>query len=122
MVKELIKQTFNGDITIVEGVKRLTGVQVTDHFDITDEDGDVLHKKTVRNATQEELTLLLGDETATLKTANATLNNQNTALQDALAAANDLAEKRLAALQRVANADNEWDESVRKYVVAAMPE
>ncbi|GIK50365.1 MAG: hypothetical protein BroJett013_30620 [Alphaproteobacteria bacterium] len=105
MAKTLLKQTFVGDITVVEGEKKLTGVTIVDHFEIVDEDGDTLRKQTPRAASAEELALLLGGETANLVAALETASAQNTALQarvEQLTGALAVAD---AALEAVANAD-----------------
>lgn len=131
MAKTLITQEFRGSIVVVEGGKRLAGITIVDTFEVTDEDGDA-HKKTVpREADAEELALLLGAETATLRTANATLHGQNSDLQAQLdderkaraeekRALTDLAAQQRAALVAVANADQSWDNGVRKSVIEAL--
>lgn len=99
MPKVLIKQTFAGDITIIDGAPRLTGVTIVDHWEVTDEDGDTNSKLIPRAATLEELGLLLGGEVANYATALATLNAQYEslhALQDATLQERDAARTQLA--------------------------
>lgn len=132
MAKKLITQEFRGNIVLVEGgAKRLAGITVIDTFEVTDEDGDAHTKAVPREADDKELALLLGEETATLRTANATLHGQNSDLQATLederkaratenAALVALIDKQRSALVAVANADRSWDDGVRKSVIDAL--
>lgn len=112
MPKTLLKQTFNGDITVVDGVKKLTGIAIVDHFEVVDEDNDTHIKQVSRTSpTAEDLALLLGDEVANLTSANATLTAQNATLQSEKAAvdaqlreANDQIAQLIAARDRIAQA------------------
>lgn len=113
MAKTLIKQTFSGDITIVDGVKRLTGVQIVDHWEVTDEDGDVLTKRASREAGESELAILLGGEAANLNTALTTLTTQHQALVAEKAAVDAKLTAAVEAAAAVAAADASWDASVR---------
>lgn len=132
MGKKLITQTFTGSIVVLESGKRLAGITITDTFEFTEENGDFIGTRTVsREADAEELALLLGNETATLRTANATLHGQNSDLEaqrdDAVKAhAEDrsallgLIARQREALVAVAEADRSWDDGVRKAVGEAL--
>lgn len=114
MAKTLLKQTFAGDITVVDGVKKLTGITIIDHFEVTDEDNDTHLKQVPRTSpTVEELALLLGGEVANLTSANATLTTQNATLQTEkanvetqLSAANEQISQLTLARDRIAAAAN----------------
>lgn len=121
MQKTIIKQTGTFDITVVDGVKKLTGVQVRDHIEIVDDDGETYAKVTEpRETTAEELAIILGDDAATVRGANKTLNDQNTTLQARVVQLEKLLDQADAALKHVAVADEQWDTTPRAQVGEAI--
>ena len=138
MAKTLIGTRFTGDLA--GGV--IGNVQVIELYEFVDDaDGVAIGTREFRrDATGEELAAILGPQLATAAVANATLNAQNTTLQDdtaalrnaleavtaeraALTSANaELAarlERAVAAVDAVIAADAAWDGNVRTALAAA---
>lgn len=119
-MKTLIKQTFSGDVISSGGVKRLGGINIFDHWEIVDVDGDTLSKQTRRDATADELALILSPEVANLTSANAVLTQQNVVLQSEITALQARLDAAREALSAVASADASWDTNVRNKVSAVL--
>ena len=120
MIKTLLKQTVTIDVTINDGAKTITGVNVIDTFQIADGDDVFTRDATPRQPADGEFAALVNEELARLRTANATLHEQNTAQQEQLAAWRALVDRAKAALLNVAEADAAWDDSPRAQVGAAL--
>lgn len=120
MIKTLLKQTVTIDVTINDGAKTITGVNVIDTFQIADGDDVFTRDAAPRQPAEGEFAALVSEELARLRTANATLHEQNTAQQEQLVALRTLVDQAKAALLKVAEADAAWDDSPRAQVGAVL--
>lgn len=113
MAKNIIRTTFRGDLS--SGV--VSNIQIIERVEYLDDDGAAIATKDIpRAATLEELGAIVTPAVAELGTANATLTEQNAALQAAVLDLRARLETAVLALAAVAHADTSWDNGVRAAV------
>lgn len=116
MAKTLIGKSFTGDFA-----GSLAGnIQIIEKWEVTEEGVPPSYPTIKRDATLEELQAIVGEENATIITANATLNDQNTALQGERDNLTTRLSAAIAALAKVAEADASWDTTPRADVAAVL--